>query len=224
MPRPFSLAMTPAPFRSPASALDQLLVVAGEALTALSGSATAARPSPCPEGRVPEALSDRHVSSGLMRVNHTGEICAQALYSGQALVARDPRVRAALQAAAAEERDHLTWCRDRLAQLQSRPSLLDPLWYAGSLAFGAVAALAGDRWSLGFLAETEAQVERHLGDHLERLPADDQCSRAIVARMREDETRHGETGRAMGAADLPYPVKLAMRAASRVMTQTAYWV
>jgi 3-demethoxyubiquinol 3-hydroxylase len=224
MPRPFSLAMITPPFRSPASALDQLLAAADEALRALTGSTTAARPSPCSDRRTPDSENDRRLSSGLMRVNHTGEICAQALYSGQALVARDPRVREALQAAAAEERDHLAWCRDRLAQLQSRPSLLDPLWYAGSLAFGVASGLAGDRWSLGFLAETEAQVERHLDGHLERLPADDRCSRAIVARMREDESRHGETGRAMGAADLPYPVKLAMRAASRVMTRTAYWV
>jgi 3-demethoxyubiquinol 3-hydroxylase len=216
--------MTTPRFRSPASAFDQLLVAAGEALLALSGSATAARPSPCPDGRVPEAERDRHVSSGLMRVNHTGEICAQALYSGQALVARDAAVREVLQSAAAEERDHLAWCRDRLAELQSRPSLLDPIWYAGSLAFGIASGLAGDRWSLGFLAETEAQVERHLDGHLERLPADDQGSRAIVAQMREDESRHGETGRVLGAADLPYPVKLAMRAASRVMTRTAYWV
>lgn len=159
-----------------------------------------------------------------MRVNHTGEVCAQALYSGQALVARDPDVRAALQSAAAEERDHLAWCRDRLAQLDARPSFLDPLWYAGSFAFGLASGSAGDRWSLAFLAETEEQVERHLGGHLERLPADDRSSRAIVERMREDERRHGATGRALGTTDLPYPVKLAMRAASRVMTRTAFWV
>ena len=164
------------------------------------------------------------MSAGLMRVNHTGEICAQALYSGQALVARGAQVRDALRAAAAEEQDHLAWCRDRLADLGSRPSFLDPIWYAGSLAFGFASGLAGDRWSLGFLAETEAQVERHLDGHLDRLPADDHCSRAIVAQMRADENRHGQMGHAMGAAALPYAVQAAMRVASRVMTRIAYWV
>ena len=211
-------------FRAPASLVDHLLVAADEALRALSGSLGAARPSPCSDPRVPQAESDRSLSSGLMRVNHTGEICAQALYSGQSLVARDPAVRSALRSAAAEERDHLAWCRDRLSALQSRPSLLDPVWYAGSFAWGVASGLAGDRWSLGFLAETEAQVERHLEAHLDRLPADDHCSRAIVSQMREDENRHGATGRALGAAELPGVVKAAMRAASRVMTRTAYWV
>jgi ubiquinone biosynthesis monooxygenase Coq7 len=159
-----------------------------------------------------------------MRVNHTGEVCAQALYSGQALVARDARVRVALQAAAAEERDHLAWCRGRLQQLDSRPSFLDPLWYAGSFAWGVASGLAGDRWSLGFLAETEEQVERHLEGHLERLPAGDDASREIVAKMREDEARHAQTGRSLGAAELPYPVKRAMQSASKIMTRTAYWV
>ena len=173
---------------------------------------------------MPAAEEDRRVSAGLMRVNHTGEICAQALYSGQSLVARNARVRAALQGAAAEERDHLAWCRTRLDELDSRPSLLDPVWYVGSFAWGVASGLAGDRWSLGFLAETEAQVERHLEGHLERLPADDGASRAIVAKMRDDEARHGETGRSLGAAELPYAVKRAMRSASKVMTRTAYWV
>jgi ubiquinone biosynthesis monooxygenase Coq7 len=159
-----------------------------------------------------------------MRVNHTGEICAQALYSGQALVAHDARVRTALQGAAGEERDHLAWCRARLEDLGSRPSLLDPLWYAGSFAWGVASGLAGDRWSLGFLAETETQVERHLASHLDRLPVEDAASREIVAKMRDDEARHGETGRALGAVDLPYPVKRAMQAASKVMTRIAYWV
>lgn len=159
-----------------------------------------------------------------MRVNHTGEVCAQALYSGQALVARDPIVLQALQVASQEERDHLAWCRERLADLDSRPSFLDPLWYVGSFAWGVASGLAGDRWSLGFLAETESQVERHLDGHLDRLPAGDSCSRAIVEQMRDDENRHGETGRALGAAELPYAMKLAMQAASKVMTRTAYWV
>ena len=159
-----------------------------------------------------------------MRVNHTGEVCAQALYSGQALVARETRVRIALQAAASEERDHLSWCRGRLDDLGSRPSLLDPLWYAGSFTMGIASGLVGDRWSLGFLAETEAQVERHLHGHLERLPADDRCSRRIVETMREDEIRHGDTGRKLGAVELPYLVRAAMSAASKVMTRTAFWV
>lgn len=211
-------------FKHPAGPLDQLLIAADEALRTLSGSITATRPAPCADRCLPASESDRKSSAGFMRVNHSGEICAQALYSGQALVARDPVVRDALQTAAAEERDHLAWCRDRLADLRSRPSLLDPLWYAGSFAFGVASGLAGDRWSLGFLAETEDQVERHLGRHLDRLPVEDRCSRAIVAQMRDDERRHGESGRALGAADLPYPVKLAMRAASKVMTRTAFWV
>jgi ubiquinone biosynthesis monooxygenase Coq7 len=157
-------------------------------------------------------------------VNHTGEICAQALYSGQSLVARDARIRDALQSAAAEERDHLAWCRSRLGDLQARPSVLDPIWYAGSFAFGIASGVAGDRWSMGFLAETEAQVERHLHGHLERLPADDIGSRQIVEKMREDEVRHGNVGRALGAAELPAIIKAAMGAASKVMTRTAFRV
>jgi len=203
------------------SLVDHLLIAADEALRTLSGSASAARASPAREAR---AGGDPRVSAGLMRVNHTGEICAQALYSGQALFARDDRVRAALQGAAAEERDHLAWCRGRLKELDAQPSALDPLWYAGSFALGVVSGIAGDRWSMGFLAETEAQVERHLEGHLDRLPADDARSRAIVTQMRDDEARHGSMGRALGAAQLPLPVKAAMRMASRVMTRTAYYV
>jgi ubiquinone biosynthesis monooxygenase Coq7 len=216
--------MTNPSFRSPASPIDQLIGVADDALRALTGSISAARATPCADRSVPASEADRRLSAGLMRVNHTGEICAQALYSGQALVARGAAIRGALQAAAAEERDHLAWCRGRLSDLDSRSSLLDPLWYAGSFAWGVVSGLAGDRWSLGFLAETEAQVERHLDGHLERLPADDRCSRAIVEQMRDDENRHGETGRALGAAELHPAVKRAMRAASKMMTRTAYWV
>jgi ubiquinone biosynthesis monooxygenase Coq7 len=207
------------------SFLDEILVAADQALKTLSGSQSASRPTPSPPGE-PAALDDagRAVSAALMRVNHSGEICAQALYSGQALAARDPAVRDALVAAGAEERDHLAWCRDRLRALESRPSLLDPLWYAGSFGLGLVSGLAGDRWSLGFLAETEAQVERHLDDHLGRLPADDAESRAVLEQMREDEIRHGAKGRDLGAAELPGVVKRAMQAVSRVMTSTAYRV
>ena len=207
--------------------VDSLLIAADEALRALSGAASAGRPSPAREAAGepgPAAPGDRELSGRLMRVNHTGEVCAQALYSGQALVARDPRIRSALQGAASEERDHLAWCRERLGELGSRASVLDPLWYAGSFAWGVASGLAGDRWSLGFLAETEDQVERHLDGHLDRLPPDDRASRAIVLKMREDEGRHGDTGRALGARELPEPVKAAMRAAARVMTGTTYWV
>jgi ubiquinone biosynthesis monooxygenase Coq7 len=203
------------------SPIDSLLVAADEALRVLSGAATPGRPSPAcalPEG------DDRRLSAGLMRVNHTGEICAQALYSGQALLARDASIRDALRAAAAEERDHLSWCRTRLEELHSRPSVLDPLWYAGSFGLGLISGWAGDRWSMGFLTETERQVEHHLEGHLERLPASDARSRAVVEQMRIDEARHGATGRSLGARDLPLAVKAAMRLASRVMTRTAYYI
>jgi 3-demethoxyubiquinol 3-hydroxylase len=201
--------------------LDQLLIAADEALKTLSGAGSAARPSPA--GNLPEA-ADAGEAARLMRVNHTGEVCAQALYSGQALFARDERVREALRNAAAEERDHLAWCRRRLGELQSHPSILDPLWYAGSFGMGMVSGAAGDRWSLGFLAETEAQVERHLEGHLERIESEDARSRAVLEQMRRDENRHGALGRSLGGEELPFPVKLAMRIASKVMTRTAYWI
>jgi ubiquinone biosynthesis monooxygenase Coq7 len=204
--------------------VDQLLIAADEALRTLTGVASAARLSPGKGEGDPTAEAERRASAGLMRVNHAGEVCAQALYSGQAMVAREPRIREALQAAGAEERDHLVWCKERLEELGSRPSLLTPAWYAGSFALGVVSGLAGDRWSLGFLAETEKQVEQHLDGHLDRLPPDDGRSRAILTQMRDDENRHGETGRALGAAELPTPVKRAMKAFSKVMTRTAYWV
>ncbi len=216
--------MAPSPRPSLARVVDQLLIAADEALRALSGVATASRDTPGVAGADPADESAKRVSAGLMRVNHAGEICAQALYSGQAMFARDPKVRAALLAAGAEERDHLAWCRKRLDELGSRPSYLDPVWYAGSFTLGLVSGLTGDRWSLGFLAETEAQVEQHLQGHLDRLPREDDRSRAILEQMREDENRHGESGRSLGASELPAPVKLAMRGFSRVMTRTAYWV
>ena len=215
--------MTQLPFRRK-TAIDALLGAADDALRTLSGSVSASRPTPASQRAVPGSQDARRLSAGLMRVNHTGEVCAQALYSGQALLARRPEVRAALQRAASEERDHLAWCRDRLGQLGARASLLDPLWYAGSFGMGLASGLAGDRWSLGFLAETEDQVEQHLEGHLHRLPADDRSSRAILAQMRDDEGRHGAAGRALGGAELPASVKAAMRIASRVMTGTAYWV
>ncbi|HET9577778.1 MAG TPA: 2-polyprenyl-3-methyl-6-methoxy-1,4-benzoquinone monooxygenase [Usitatibacter sp.] len=201
--------------------LDQVLIAADEALRTLAGGRSAARPSPAAD--LPEA-PDPGEAARLMRVNHTGEVCAQALYSGQALFARDERVREALQTAAAEERDHLSWCRKRLEELNSHASVLDPLWYAGSFGMGMVSGLAGDRWSLGFLAETEAQVERHLEGHLDRLAEGDERSRAVLEQMRQDENRHGAMGRSLGGEELPLPVKMAMRMASKVMTRTAYWV
>ena len=201
--------------------LDHLLIAADEALRTLSGSGSASRPSPARDLQETASPGD---AANLMRVNHTGEVCAQALYSGQAMFARDERVREALRTAAAEERDHLAWCRKRLAELDSRPSFLDPLWYAGSFGLGMVSGAAGDRWSLGFLAETEAQVERHLEGHLDRIAVDDARSRAVIEQMREDESRHGSLGRSLGGEDLPFPVRFAMRMASKVMTRTAYWI
>jgi ubiquinone biosynthesis monooxygenase Coq7 len=159
-----------------------------------------------------------------MRVNHAGEIAAQALYHGQAFAARSEETRELLLAAAREESDHLAWCETRLRELQSRPSLLDPLWYVGSFAIGALAALSGDRRSLGFVAETERQVERHLDDHLQRLPAGDTRSRAILQAMREEEIAHGTRAKAAGGVDLPEPVRMVMKHTARVMTRTAYFI
>ena len=159
-----------------------------------------------------------------MRVNHAGEVAAQALYQGQSLVARDSGTREAMKRAAREEGDHLVWCRTRLEELGSAPSRLDPLWYAGSLAIGAAAGLAGDRWSLGFVAETERQVVEHLDDHLARLPDGDRRSRALLKRMQSDEQGHATRARAAGGTALPHVVRCAMRAASQVMTRTAYWI
>jgi len=159
-----------------------------------------------------------------MRVNHAGEIAAQGLYHGQALVARDPAIRDLLEQAGREETDHLAWCEQRLAELQDRPSLLDPFWYAGSFAIGMAAGLASDKMSLGFVAETERQVERHLDSHLEQLPPEDTRSRAILAQMRSDEQAHGELARQAGGASLPDAARTAMQLTSKVMTLTARWI
>ena len=167
---------------------------------------------------------ERRHSAGLMRVNHAGEVAAQALYQGQSLVAREPETREAMEQAAREENEHLTWCRTRLEELGSAPSVLDPVWYAGSLAIGAAAGLAGDRWSLGFVVETEHQVVEHLEDHLSRLPDGDHRSRALLTRMQADEQHHATRAHAAGAAELPWVIRRAMRAASKVMTRTAYWI
>jgi ubiquinone biosynthesis monooxygenase Coq7 len=159
-----------------------------------------------------------------MRVNHVGEVCAQALYQGQALTARHPQSRQALEKAALEEQDHLVWSAGRIGELGGRTSLLNPLWYAGAFALGAAAGALGDRWNLAFLAETERQVEAHLAGHLERLSPADRKTRAVVEAMREDEARHRESAIALGAAELPEPVKLGMRAMAKAMTTVAYRV
>jgi ubiquinone biosynthesis monooxygenase Coq7 len=159
-----------------------------------------------------------------MRINHAGEIAAQGLYHGQALVARDPAIRSLMEQAGREEADHLAWCEKRLSELKDRPSRLDPFWYAGSFAIGMVAGLASDRVSLGFVAETERQVEQHLASHLEQLPAEDARSRAILEQMQQDEQAHGEMARNSGGAALPAPVQKLMQAAARVMTTTARWI
>jgi ubiquinone biosynthesis monooxygenase Coq7 len=215
--------------------LDPLIAAADRALRAIFAPAHASRPvpdaapvvdaSPAVLAAVP-AMSDadRRESAALMRVNHSGEVAAQALYHGQALVSRSPATRDMLLKAAREETDHLSWCETRLKELDSRPSLLNPLWYCGSFAIGALAAAAGDRTSLGFVVETERQVEGHLDEHLTRLPSGDTRSRAILNVMRTDEIGHGATAKAAGASQLPAPVRVLMRHAARVMTTAAYWI
>jgi ubiquinone biosynthesis monooxygenase Coq7 len=203
--------------------LDHALAGFQRALDTLSGAAVAACPSPAQDQPVPELDSRaRRHAAGLMRIDHAGEVCAQALYDGQAALARDPATRAHLEAAANEETDHLAWCGERLHELDDHPSHLNPLWYAGSFAIGALAALAGDRWSLGFVVETERQVEAHLGEHLERLPPADVRSRAILATMQADEARHADHALAHGGATLPPPIPTLMRGASAVMKAIAY--
>jgi ubiquinone biosynthesis monooxygenase Coq7 len=205
--------------------IDRLIGELDRALRAVAGVAQASRPSPA--GRLPEnpiGEEERAHAAALMRVNHVGEVCAQALYQGQALTARDPATRQALDGAAREEEDHLAWSAERIRELNGRLSLLNPLWYAGSFAIGAAAGLLGDRWNFAFLAETERQVEEHLARHLEALPLEDERTRAVVEAMRADEARHRQTALGLGAAELPEPVRRAMRLASKVMTSVAYRV
>lgn len=204
-------------------ALDRMIAEFDRALRTVFAPARGARPMPgadLPGGPLDEAQR-RHVE-GLLRVDHTGEICAQALYQGQALTSRDPSIREALRRASGEEVDHLAWTEARLRELGGRTSLLDPLWYLGSLAIGVAAGVGGDDWNLGFLAETERQVERHLEGHLQALPAEDRRSRAILEQMKADEAGHAQLAGSLGARPLPAPIRGAMRLASRVMTTLAY--
>ncbi|MBE1158989.1 2-polyprenyl-3-methyl-6-methoxy-1,4-benzoquinone monooxygenase [Dyella acidiphila] len=205
------------------SPLDRLLAGIERALETVAGAPEAHRSSPShgtPEAELDDA--ERRHAAGLMRINHTGEVCAQALYDGQAALARHEENRVHLQHAAAEETDHLAWCAERLQELDSRPSLLNPLWYAGSYAIGAVAALAGDKISLGFVVETEKQVEAHLADHMDRLPAQDERSRVVLQQMQADEVQHAQQARERGGIALPFPIPQLMHASSMVMKTVAY--
>lgn len=216
------------------TAIDQLLSVADAGLRTVWGLHRASRPTPQP---APEPMpspqdtptatpdeADRRLSGALMRVNHVGEVCAQALYQAQGLATRDSRLRAQFEAAARDETDHLAWTEERLRQLGDRPSLLNPLWYAGAFAIGLTAGRLGERASLGFVIETERQVEQHLDRHLARLPATDSASRAIVAQMRDDEVRHALDAEQAGGVPPPAPVRALMRLAARVMTRTAHHI
>jgi ubiquinone biosynthesis monooxygenase Coq7 len=205
--------------------LDRLIVEFDKGLRTLFAPATTQRALPGKALPQPELSEvEKRLAAALMRVNHSGEICAQALYQGQALTARNPAAKAALEQAAQEETEHLSWCETRIRELGSHTSYLNPLLYTGSLAVGAFAGVLGDKWNLGFLAETEHQVEAHLARHLERLPALDARSRAIVEQMKQDEARHATTALEHGGATLPQPVKLGMKLGSKLMTKTAYWV
>ena len=206
--------------------LDRLLASANNALrTVATPAGRSARPNPA-EHIVDAELDARQKAhaAGLMRVNHAGEVCAQALYQGHAAVARDKTIEAQIQHAADEEFDHLAWCEQRIHELGEDVSKLSPFWYAGAFAIGAASGLLGDKWSLGFIAETEKQVCEHLDSHLEALPAEDVKSRAIVEQMRDEEEEHGDNAIVAGAADLPPPVKRLMQITAKVMTKTAYWV
>lgn len=207
------------------STVDQVIGAVDRALRTVAAPPVALRPSPA-RGLVDGALDldakQRAQAAALMRVNHVGEVCAQALYDAQALATRDERLRALFRRAAEEETDHLAWTQERVEALGGRLSLLNPLWYAGAFAIGLVAARAGDRMSLGFMAETERQVEAHLDGHLDRLPHEDVASRAVVEQMKADEVEHANTASDLGGAELPLPLRLAMRVAAKVMTSTAH--
>jgi len=206
--------------------LDQILIGLDQGLRTLFGPPQVTE-RPDPARRLPEMELDeeqrRHVAR-LMRINHTGEVCAQGLYQGQALTARLPETRQRMARSAQEENDHLAWCERRIEELGDRKSLLNPLWYTGSFAIGALAGLAGDKWSLGFVVETERQVEDHLDEHLEQVPQEDLKTRAILEQMKTDEIHHADLALAAGGVELPAPIRLAMKLTSKIMTQTVYWV
>lgn len=205
------------------SVLDQLLTTADASLRTLFAAPRASRQCPTlPQENSDLTTAEKAQSGALMRVNHVGEVCAQALYTAQALATRNAALRAQMLRAGAEETDHLAWTRQRLDELGSRPSLLNPLWYAGAFGMGLLAGRLGDRVSLGFVVETEKQVEAHLQSHMERLPAGDHASRAIVAQMKDDEARHAQEAEHAGAVPMPEPVRELMRAAARVMTTVAH--
>jgi ubiquinone biosynthesis monooxygenase Coq7 len=205
--------------------LDKLIVGFDKALRVIAGVATATRPNPAAHAadtRLEPA--DQRRSAGLMRVNHVGEVCAQALYDAQARFAKTDAMRAQFEQAGREEEDHLAWTAQRLAELGSQPSLFNPLWYGGAYALGTIAAQLGDARSLGFVVETERQVEAHLNSHLVELPMADAKSRAIVEQMRADEAAHGAAAQALGAIDVPLPARAAMTAMAKLMTSTAYYI
>jgi len=206
--------------------MDQFIIEGDKALRTLMGIVSQRRPIPLTQVDANHELSEaqRKHAAGLMRVNHVGEVCAQALYQAQRLTSSSETIKRQLANAAIEEEDHLYWCAHRLQELQSRPSVLNPLWYTGAFAMGLVAGFAGDDWSLGFVAETEKQVENHLEGHLESLPQEDFASRAIVEQMREEEFAHGQMAREAGAKELPQMIKNVMQGVSKVMTKTAYYL
>jgi ubiquinone biosynthesis monooxygenase Coq7 len=208
------------------TATDRLILTADNALRTLFG-----RPRvtgrPYPAALLDEAAlgeHERRYVARLMRINHTGEVCAQALYQGQAITARMPETRKRMERSALEENDHLAWCATRIEELGDRKSLLKPLFFAGSFALGALAGLAGDRWSLGFVVETEHQIEDHLDDHLDQIPERDERTRAVLEQMKVDDIHHAQVAKAAGGAELPAPIRTAMRLASRAMAQSVYWV
>ena len=206
--------------------IDRIIARLDDALRTVNSNPTrAGRPNPARGLEEPD-LSDaeRRHAAGLMRVNHAGEIAAQGLYQGHAAVAREPSIEDQMKQAADDELDHLAWCEDRLAELGSGPSVLRPVWYVGSFAIGAASGILGDKWSLGFIEETERQVADHLTGHLDRLPAGDTKSRAIVEQMRDEEEEHGANANKAGAASLPEPVRGLMRGVAKIMTGTAYYI
>lgn len=207
------------------SAMDALIKVADSALRTLFAKPRAARPCPTVPAEATElAIADKALSGALMRVNHVGEVCAQALYAAQSVSTRDPVLRQQFIDASEEENDHLAWTRQRLDELGARPSLLNPVWYAGAFGLGLIAGRFGDRLSLGFVVETERQVEAHLASHLEKLPQGDHESRAIVAQMQDDEARHAREAADAGAMELPPPIRALMGAAAKIMTTTAHYI